>query len=156
MALDATARYANVKDSIKKYFIDNLYTVENVPLQFDVTLGDPDTLDKGVNKWVSIKFGPMVRGTVCDLDLELWCCTRSDNEGFRLAQLTDTVMGYITDTTTTDGFKRIPFYRSKAVGAWELLGAMVITEQAETASEETEFGIKFRLITCTLKWAAKV
>lgn len=38
MALDPTARLANVKDSIKKYFVDNIARTSGKKLTFDKAL----------------------------------------------------------------------------------------------------------------------
>ena len=48
MALDATAREANLRDSIKKFFIDNLETIEGLVVTFDKALSYPDLSDRTV------------------------------------------------------------------------------------------------------------
>ena len=156
MTLDISAREANVRDSVKRYFIENLYTTENIELLFDERLSTPNVRDKDVNRWVSVNFGSLLRSAVSIIQVELFCCTRKDAEGFRLAQLTDTVIGYLSDEATTDGFKRIPFYRSKATGAWDLIGSLLVTGLVESRQMDTEGGVKFKILTLTLKFMSKI
>jgi len=125
MALDPTAREANFRDSIKKYFIDNL----SAPLTFDKALSSPDIQGKAVHKWVTVIFDTIQIGTMSEIFIRIFCCTRQDNEGFKLAQLRDTVIGYlVNDGSVGDGQVRIPFYRSHAVVAWSLLGSLLVID----------------------------
>jgi len=61
MALDPTARRANVQDSMKKYFVDNFETTEGIALRFDRTIAAPTLQGHEVDKWLSIIFGAMDR-----------------------------------------------------------------------------------------------
>ncbi len=157
MSLEPTARESNVRDSIKKYFVDNLHNIEGVELTFDKTLSTPP-VKQGVqvNRWVSVKFGQMTFGYLSEVFLDVACCTRQDSEGYKLAQLRDTVVGYLTDITYSDGMCRIPFYRSRATGAWTLLGAMQVQDVSESAQMELEDETKYKIITVRLRFASKV
>ena len=95
MALDPTARESNFRDSVKKYFTDSIETAESIPLSFDKALATPDLQGKAVHTWVNILFDGIVLGTMSEIGLRIFCCTRQDNEGFKLAQLRDKVMGYL-------------------------------------------------------------
>lgn len=108
------------------------------------------------NEWVSIRLEETYRDTLSEQLISIYCCTRQDPEGYRLAQLTDTVMGYLSDTTMTDGMARIPFYRSYADQAWVLLGAMLVHDVYESAELEAEDETKFKILTVRLKFASKV
>jgi len=154
MSLDATSREANVRDSIIKYFVDSLKTGEGINISFDKTLSVPKVQGTEVEKWVMFDFGAMDRGTLSEYIVDLYCCTRKDPQGFKLAQLGDTVMGYLSDTTQTDGMKRIPFYRSKQVGTWDLLGSLLVVEVNEGSEIEATDGTKFKVLSVRLKWAA--
>ena len=157
MSLDPTAREANIRDSIKKYFVDNLYTNEGVELTFDKSLSTPPvTQGISANRWVSVKFGQMSFGPFSEVYLDVACCTRQDSEGYRLAQLRDTVMGYLTDTSPSDGMRRIPFYRSRAAGAWTLLGALLVQDVSESMQMELEDETKYKVLTVRLRFASKV
>ena len=157
MALDPTARLANVKDSIKKYFVDNIARTSGKKLTFDKALSVPRIQGNvPANEWVSIRLEETYRDTLSEQLISIYCCTRQDPEGYRLAQLTDTVMGYLSDTTMTDGMARIPFYRSYADQAWVLLGAMLVHDVYESAELEAEDETKFKILTVRLKFASKV
>lgn len=157
MALDPTARLANVKDSLKKYFVDSLHTGEGIALTFDKSLSTPKLQGISVNQWVSINFGLVEMETLSTLLLNIYCCTRSDAEGFRLCQLRDKVMGYLTDTEQSDGMQRIPFYRSRASGNWTLLaGGFVVQEVTESGELEAPDETKYRILTVKLRFASKI
>jgi len=156
MSLDPTARRANIKDSIKRYFC-SVYSGE---LTFDKTLSTPDLLnDKSVDRWVNIDIGEVTRGVITTVPLEIQCASRQDPEGFKLAQLTDTMVGHLSDTTQTDGMKRIPFYRSVPTGPddWVLLGSFVVSEEITESKElYTPDNSKYIIIFATLKTASKI
>ena len=58
MVLDPSARESNIRDSIKKYFVDNVQRGLGVQIMFDRTLGTPKTTgQRPVKQWVSIVFG---------------------------------------------------------------------------------------------------
>jgi len=156
MSLDATARESNVRDSLLKFFVENLKLTEKIELSFDKSLASPRLQGTEVDRWVMIDFGLLDRGTLSEHYVDLYCCTRKDPQGFRLAQLGDTVMGYLTDSTQTDGIKRIAFYRSKETGTWDLLGALLVTDVKESKETEAPDGTKFKVLSVTLKWAAIV
>lgn len=157
MALDPTARTANVKDSLKKYFVDNIARSEGKKLTFDKAMAVPRIQgDVPANEWVSIGMEDTDLDTLSSQTFTIYCCTRQDTEYRRLAQLTDLVMGYLTDTTETDGMKRIPLYRSYPDQAWELLGAMLVWDVMMSSEMEASDETKFRILSVTLRWAAKV
>lgn len=157
MALDPSSREANVRDSIKKYFVDNLYKTESIELTFDIGLDTPHIQDPNspIDKWVSVNFGEFNFDNLSEYNLQVFCCSRNDPEGFKLAQLRDKVMGYLTDGTKTDGLARISFYRSYASQAWELLGALLVFVEQESKQMIGPDGTKYKLIPVTLKWGAK-
>lgn len=156
MALDPTARTANIKDSIKKFFVDNIARAEGKKLTFDKALSSPKIQgDAPVDEWVSVQLDETELETLSTQYLTIHCCTRRDPEYYRLAQLTDLVMGYLTDKTTTDGLKRIPFYRSYPSQPWELLGAFLVWDINISPEMEATDETKFRTLTVILKWASK-
>lgn len=157
MSLDPTAREANIRDSIKKYLVDNIYTTEGIQVSFDKVLSTPNIQGSTVNRWIGVRFGPIVMDSLSSLTLDIFLCTRKDPEYFRLAQLRDTVMGYLVDTTQTDGMARIPLYRSYANKAWELLsGGFVIQEVIEGPQYELDDLTKVKQLTCMLRWGTKI
>ena len=98
MALDATARDSNVKDSVKKYLIDSIFATEQIKITFDKSLSVPKIQGHEVTQWVAVQFGDFIRREpFLQLGLNLYCCTRKDPEGYQLSHLRDKVMGYLTD-----------------------------------------------------------
>ena len=158
MALDATARRANIKDSVKKFFIDNVQTISGVAVTFDKALNTPNIQGLAVKKWVSVIIGDMHIDTVSDILIDVYCCTREDNEGFALAQLTDTVVGYLSvdPSAASDGKTGIPFYQSHPTNPWTLLGKLVVSDIQESAELEASDETKFKVLTIQLKTASKV
>jgi len=159
MALDPTARETNYRDSIKKFFVDNIKVTSGIALLFDPNLATPRLIghhNQNIDRWVAVNFGTLALGYMSEGILSVHCCTRKDNEGFRLAQLRDTVVGYLTDSTATDGMKRIPFYRSYADQAWTLLGALLVQSIDESQQLKTEDDTKYKILTVRLRFASKV
>ncbi len=152
MALDPTARLANVKDSLKKYFIDNLYTDAGISVSFDKGLSVPDLQGTAVTRWVVIMTGAIELGNFSTLNLPIYCCTRKDPEGFRLAQLRDKLIELLTDPTD---IKRITLYRSYENKPWEEIGKFLVTQLLETPDFDGPDETKYRMITVVLRWATK-
>lgn len=158
MALDPTARRSNIKDSIKKWMIDNIATTSGIPVTFDKALNSPNIQGKTVKKWVSVQLGDMRMDVLSDILIQVYCCTREDNEGFILAQLCDTVVGYfsVDPTATYDGMKRIPFYQSHPIDPWTEIGGIVVTDILESAELEAPDETKFKVLTIQLRVPSKV
>lgn len=155
MALDATSRESNVKDSLKKFFVDNLFTTEGIHLTFDRSLTPPVVQGHEVEKWISIWFGAVdTTSSMAEMTFDVYCCTRKDKEGYKLSQLRDKVHGYLEDSAMEDNTKRIDFYRSRD-GAWTLIGKLLVVRKTDgrdfIAPDET----KVKQITVMVKWGAK-
>lgn len=158
MALEPTAREANYRDSIKKYMVDSLVTIEGLKITFDPRMHVPETFkstNPNVKKWVSVKFGNLYRDDMSEGILEIRCCTRQDTEGFQLAQLCDKVIGYFT-TTSDDGIKRITFYRSYPSQAWDNIGGIVVQDVMESREMEAADDTLWKLVTVILRFASKI
>ena len=156
MTLDPTAREANVRDSIKKFFIDNLNRTEGIPIIFDRFLESPKLQGKEVDRWIGVDLGDLDIDTVSEQDLDVYVCTRKDPENFRLSQLRDTVMDYLTPSSDDVCFKTIPFYRSHPTNAWTLIGGFVITKINQTRDMVAEDQTKFKIIYVQMKYASKL
>ena len=158
MVLEASAREANVRDSVKKFFVDNVPTSSGIALSFDKGMATPRLQGQpiAITRWVSVNFGYMDFGTLSDIQLRVFCCTRQDNEGFRLAQLRDTVMGYLTDIDQTDGMCRIDFYRSYQNQAWELIGALLVQDVSESGQFEADDETKYKILNVRLRVASRI
>jgi len=158
MTLDPTARESNFRDSLKDYLITNLETAEGIPLSFDKALASPDLQGKTVHRWVGVVIDGIHLGTMSEMSTRLFCCTRGDNEGFKLAQLRDSVMGYlVNDGSVGDGQVRIPFYRSMPLRAnWVLLGSLLIQDVFESGQMEAPDETKYKIITVRLRTPSKM
>jgi len=156
MTLDATARRANVKDSIKKWAVDNIETTTR-PVTFDKWLSAPNIAGGVAHKWVSLKLGPIQRDYLGEIKLDIYCCVRNDPEGFKLAQLTDNVMAQLSDTDRTDGMKRIVFYQSAvAIADWVIKGALIVQDVKESGDLEAADATKYAILSCRLRTAMKI
>lgn len=155
MALDETAKEANYRVSIKKYLLDSLETAESKKVMFDKQLGDPDLSDKSIEEWVSVNIGPMVRAQLAQGFLNLTCCTREDPEGDALGELVDTVFGYLRKED--GGYQSIPFLIAgsppTAMVPPQVLTLGSVTESSESTAPD---GTKYKVLTCEIKWAAKI
>jgi hypothetical protein len=157
MALDPTAREANFKDSMKKYIVDNMWTIEKVPISFDPAMSKPKLANNmELTTWLNVRFGDFYRDDLSRANVEIRCCTRQDNEGFRLAQLCDKVMGYFTTIEGT-GIKSIDFYRSyEAPTPWVKIGGIVVQDIIESGVFIAEDESKFKVLYLTLRFASKI
>jgi hypothetical protein len=154
--LSPLSRESNYKDSLKKFFVDMLST-ENVPVSFDKMVNFPDIYqeafritDERVDRWVFVTAGNIYQRTpFIEAYPSIFVCARRDNEGYKLAQLRDYILGKISIGMA------IPFYRSYPDPVeWELLTQMTVYHQGETAQLTTKEGTKFKEISLELKWAA--
>ena len=156
--LDPTARESNFRDSVKKFFVDNLYKTEGVELSFDKTLSTPKVQGVEIEKWYMILFGSFNPNVFGDAEITIFCCAKKDSEGFKVAQLRDKVMKYLVDTDQTDCAKRVVLYRSSATEVWTSIGTMIIeiSDNAESSQMEAEDGTKFKTISVRFRWSAKL
>ncbi|RLA02598.1 MAG: hypothetical protein DRQ42_00210 [Gammaproteobacteria bacterium] len=108
---------------------------------------------KETTRWVNVRFGELSRGHLSTGFVEIYCCTRQDNEGFRIAQLGDLVMGYLSNNTG-DGIMRVPFYRSHSTLPWEKIGGIVVQEIIESAQFLAEDETKYKILTIISRFAS--
>ena len=151
----ATGRESYVRDSIKKYFVDALKTVEGIEVSFDKTLTNPKVQGIEIDRWYSINIGELRLGTVAEIDVSIFCCTKKDSEGVKLAKLRDIVLGYLVDLNQTDCTARIPLYMSSATEEWLCVGTMLVFIQSESPQMEGADKTKFKVIVLTLKWGSR-
>lgn len=156
MALDGTLKESNVRDSIKKFFVDNIETIEGVPITFDTGLSTPAMQELSVLEWVAIQFGSFDLDNLASVFLEIYCCTKQDPEYSRLALLRDKVMGYLVDTSQTDCLKRIDLYQSHPSSAWTRLTSMIVLLDPEGPQLTAPDGTKFKVINARLKWGGAI
>jgi hypothetical protein len=156
MSLDPSSRESNVRDSLKKFIVDNIESNSGVPVSFDRGLSSPAVQGTEVETWVAVSFEAVGIESLAEAYIELYCCTKKDPEGFRLTQLRDTVFGYLIDGDMSDGMKRVPLYRSRQAGGWTQIGSMIIQEIVESRQFVAEDETKYKVITVRLRWGSKV
>jgi len=155
MALDATTRETNVKDSFKKFLIDALHPTYR--LTFDKGLNAPKIRGTDSEKWVAVECGRFEIGIICSFEIRLYCCTKKDNSGFKLSQLRDVLLGHLTDNTQDDGVKRVALYKSHAeIDKWTQISTMVIHINGETGQLTLSDETKTKVIDITLKWGGRI
>lgn len=150
--MDETVKQATVYRSLRKFFIDNLYTDLGIEVSFDRNLSIPYMHNKDLTEWVSIQLDELYISQLTEQDLRIYCCTRQDPEGFNRVQLVDNVNSLLIND---DGNKKIIHLYADdfttVVGS--LLPFNIRTPQQNIPlADETVF----TLIRITLKWAAKV
>ena len=158
MTLDPTAKTSNIKDSVKKHFVDKVQTIEGIPVTFDKALSTPDIQGKVVKRWVNVIFGQMEIDFLSDIFLEVYCCTRSDPEGFKLAQVRDKVVDHLSvePATANTNLYRIPFYRSYFDQEWVEIGSLLVQEIIESGEMNSVDETKYKILTVRLRTASKV
>jgi len=156
MALDPTSREANIRDSVKKFFVDGL---PGQNLTFDKGLAQPKITgqNQSVDRWYGVDFGDLNIETMSMFIVFVYVCTRQDWEGFKLAQQRDRMFEILTDHsgTYTDNMARIPFYRSYENDPWVNIGGMVIQDIIESGSMEAPDETKFKTLTVTIRFASR-
>jgi hypothetical protein len=159
MSLSPLARESNYKDSIKKYFVDNIYRKENIPVTFDKMINFPEIFqesfritDERVDRWISVVSGGIVENSpLITAYPAIYVCSRRDMEGYKLAQLRDTVRSLLETTMA------IPFYRSyPAPVEWDLLTYMQVFHLGESEQLTTREETKFKRISISLKWTSTI
>ncbi|MDY6957909.1 MAG: hypothetical protein SVK08_01995 [Halobacteriota archaeon] len=157
MALDATARETNFRDSMRRYLFSNLKTVEGYSVFFRQGFTSVNIVEsKSADKWILISFGAVRLDIMSEAIIEIRPCTRGDTSFFKLAQMVDKIMGYLTPSSG-DGTTRIPFYQSAAVADdWTEIGGIVVQDVDVSGDLIAEDNTNYRVITVRVRFASKV
>jgi hypothetical protein len=158
MSIYPTDKEVNFRQSIKKYFVDNVYTTYGVKLLFNSMgddVADPNLINHTVDRWVSIVFGDysnwnkMIRRYI-----EIYTCTRGDPEKYELAQLNDIIINLLNEHTITDGMKRIPFYNcvSEDSSTWVEIGKMLVQRYTMSKDYDLQDGTNLVRFNVLLRW----
>lgn len=156
MALDATAREANFKDSIKKFCIDRFQKSLGYPCRFDRNVSTPRIQNKEVDKWIAVFFGSSYPDNLTKADVTFHVCTRKDPEGYRLSQMRDKILGEFFDHTRVNGIIPVPFYQSHPTNPWTIVGYMYPSLVWESGRYDAEDDTIFKSLLFNFKWAAKI
>jgi hypothetical protein len=150
MSIPDTFRLSNLKDSIKKFFNAELKTARGIHTVFDNMLKQPANMDR----WVGIRVGDRGHKRFTFVPVEVFTCTRRDPEGFRNAQLVDTIVSLTLDDTKDDWMRRIPLYKSHPTDPWTEIGTLLFQEVIESGDMETEDNTKVRVLTIKMSFAS--
>ena len=157
MALDATARETNFRDSIREYLYTKLKNTEGYSVYFRQHFTSLQIReDKSIEKWVVVSFGDMDPGIMSEALFEIRPCTRNDPSYFKLCQMRDKILGYLTPGSG-DGILRIPFYQSaEARDDWVLIGGILVHHVSVSRDLTAEDGTNFRVISVNVRFASKL
>ena len=87
---------------------------------------------------------------------EVYCLSRQDPEGVKLAEIADTLMDLLVDNSLQDGLRRIPFYDISKT-PWENIGAMIVQDVWDAPSVDmVEDETKLKIFSVRMRWGAKI
>lgn len=152
MAIDSTAKKANVRLSLKKYFIDTFQTQHSKKLLFDDLFSLPQI--PSLSEWLIVQFGAMHRGGLSDFIVEVLCATRRDPDGDKLSDLSDLAFNLLSDNSQIDGKRRITLYETSVV-PWTEIGALLVQDVIDSKEMNGEDGTKYQVLTCKIRWVSK-
>ena len=156
MTIDPSVSESNLRNSVKKYFVDSLETAQGVKVIFDRTITSALTDASNIDAFLVINFGSLVRDKLASHLLEINCCTKEDVEGWKLAQLSDKVLGTLIDTEMSDTIRRIPLYNTEIAGHWEQIGSLYVSAVYEGKEQFIADKTRYKSITVDLQWAMKI
>jgi len=155
MALSPVSRESDFKNSIKKYFLDSLETIEGIPTFFEFLDATPcDSSGNKLRKWVIVSFGNCVFGNVSEGQISVEAYTRKDSEADDLVVLLDTIRNYIIDENSINGLHTIPYYNT-SVTPWTIVGGMIPFLQPTMGIGEGRDHTRFKDVNILCKWGGK-
>ncbi len=153
--ISPVSKETNLKNSIKKYFLDSLETLESIPVFFeDLTETPSDVNGDKLLQWVVISFGRGNLGNVSEKLVSIEAYTRNDSEGDDLSALCDVIMGYILNEDSTNGLATIPFYDTSS-DPWVFVGGMMPFLQPSLNEMQGDDYTKYKAINILCKWGGK-
>ena len=143
-----TVKKENWQFSIKKYVIDNLKRNDGIEILTDRFQAPSDPI---ITRWCVLRNGTDIHGTFKAYTFELYAVTRKDPESIELIRLCDKITDYfLSDTSITDGYKRIPFYDKDTK---EVIGQMLVTDFKDSDEINGPDQSKFKIYTIIVKMA---
>ena len=139
MALHPTLSEANLRRSVKKFFLDGLPGKHVI---FDRSFSPPE--DQNILEWVHIRTGNMLPRIVSEAVVTIYMFTRQDLEGDRLAELRDEVMELI-----------YPCHLTLYDESWNNVGGIIFEVDNASDHKYTENSEKVEFITLILQWGGK-
>lgn len=160
MALDNTAKLTNVWQSFKKFLYNNLFTIEGIPIYYHAGIELHATGND--TKWLQASLLPNNLEQFQYQEILIVCATKNDSDGENLYNLRDTLLKYLTDPESANGFRirMIPIYEISGSGTTradnEIKGYMEIIRLRQGAESEASNQIKFIPINLTYYFEAKI
>lgn len=140
--MDPWLQESNLRKSLKKYFVDNLQTIEDINVYFDRVF---QPTDNAVVQWICVVSRIVKIAQVCEGSLTVHMFTKRDREGDVIVALRDTVMDYLLES--------FPFYDTDS-SAWELLGRVQLYPVDETDIVYLIDNGKLKTLEFDMKWSA--
>lgn len=154
MALDPTLSDLDFRRSVVKYLTTEL---TNIDLFFK-PLTDAPTDNSGnvLDKWVLVSFGERFYGAVSSQYIIFDIYARSDDEGFEISRIHDSIMDIFLDESATDGLKSIPLYDTTSDPAsWVEIGGILPIHRFSSGVMPRKDQTLVRSVTFEFKWGAK-
>lgn len=152
MAIDPTHSEECFRNSIKKFFVDRIYTIDGIYIDFDKTYSIPTVNGDEVKKWIIFHFdGIHYEGIVATGRIGAYMFTREDDEGFELSKLRDVLFDYMFDDTMPDMKARIPLYNT----SWAQIGGMVVTVGNESEQDTGDDDTKYKYMNLYFRYGVK-
>ena len=163
MAVHATSLLKNVKGSIRKFLSENLITVEKLEVTFDSSFEfqNPEAAGKDISsakKWIDFTLLNNDLGQTQAQDVKLTCAARGSDADSELVDLRDTLMNYLTDPGSTNGFKtrRIVFYDVSDEANLVKIGNMMFLNIKQSPVFRLRDNTKFMIITVTVTYDSRI
>lgn len=153
MAIDPTLSEQCFRRSVKKYFVDNLYTIDGIYLGFETEFQEPEETDgTPITEWINFHFdGLSPDSTLGHGRVAAYLFTRGDTDGSKLSILRDKLMEYLLDLDMPDGIRRVPLYDL----AWQNIGGMLVSTGREPKEERGADKTLYKFINIYFRYATK-
>lgn len=152
MAIDPTHSEQCFRNSIKKFFIDNLYTIDGIFIDFDKTYSIPKKNGDEVDRWIIFHFdGIHYHNNVATGRIGAYMFSRRDDDGMDLSALRDTLYDYMLDDTMPDMKKRVTLYDL----AWAVIGGMPVTVGDESEQMTADDDTKYKYMNLYFRYGVK-
>ena len=151
MSLDPTHSEALYRRSVKKFLVDNLYTVDKIYVDFSKMYMKPtDGVGADIDKWIRFHFnGLSTRGTTATGRVAAYIFSRGDTDGVKLAEVRDKIVEYAVDLTMPDGMRRVPLYDL----TWTQIGGMILTTGNESKEEHADDDTLYKFVNLYFTYA---
>lgn len=154
MSLDATALLLNVKKSIRKYFLDNLYTTEGYEVTFDKGFAPPKVQGLEKDNWYSVNFISNNNENQASTSMDIVIASRVDPEGDIVMGMRDTLFAYLIGNE--GGQRSITLYNCANPANLASIGGMIIIPESASGIMEAEDGTKYIIFPIRLLYGVKI